>query len=380
MRGGGLELLLAPVRLDLLELPRPAGEDLGGCSVAVWLGSDMLRRLVRRATRGADASAHRLARVSDASAASTGAGAIEDQQPAPEQAARRRPALAPRTSGFELGEVEQPVALEAVRAAARRASRPPAALAQICASDDHARASHALGQVLLRRRAAAFAGASTTRPDFVARPREETDVERLLEWCSARARRGDPYGGGTSVVGGVTPDVARLLQRRRLDRPAARSIACSRSTRSRARRASRRARPGPRLEAQLGEHGLTLRHFPQSFEFSTLGGWIATRAAGHFATRVDAHRGLRRVDRARSRRSGVWESRRLPGSGAGVSPDRMLAGSEGTLGRDHRGVGARAAAPRAPRARLACASPTFAPARSACARSASPGCTRPTAA
>ena len=41
---------------------------------------------------------------------------------------------------------------------------------------------------------------------------------------------------------------------------------------------------GPRLEEQLGEHGLTLRHFPQSFEYSTLGGWIATRAGGHFAT------------------------------------------------------------------------------------------------
>ena len=42
--------------------------------------------------------------------------------------------------------------------------------------------------------------------------------------------------------------------------------------------------PGPGLEQQLAEHGLTLRHFPQSFEFSTLGGWIATRAGGHFAT------------------------------------------------------------------------------------------------
>src|SRR5439155_5248206 len=84
-------------------------------------------------------------------------------------------------------------------------------------------------------------------------------------------------------------------------------------------------------EAQLGEHGFTLRHFPQSFEFSTLGGWIATRAAGHFAT-VKTHiedfvEAVRAITPA-----GVWASRRLPGSGAGVSPDRMLAGSEGTLG------------------------------------------------
>ena len=88
---------------------------------------------------------------------------------------------------------------------------------------------------------------------------------------------------------------------------------------------------GPVLEEQLGAHGLTLRHFPQSFQFSTLGGWIATRAGGHFATLythiddlVESVRALTPI--------GVWESRRLPGSGAGVSPDRMLIGSEGTLG------------------------------------------------
>jgi alkyldihydroxyacetonephosphate synthase len=88
---------------------------------------------------------------------------------------------------------------------------------------------------------------------------------------------------------------------------------------------------GPLLEAQLAEHELTLRHFPQSFEYATLGGWIATRAAGHFATGrthiedfVESARAITPL--------GAWESRRLPGSGAGVSPDRMLAGSEGTLG------------------------------------------------
>src|SRR5207248_4620086 len=88
---------------------------------------------------------------------------------------------------------------------------------------------------------------------------------------------------------------------------------------------------GPVLESGLGAHGMTLRHFPQSFEFSTLGGWIATRAGGHFAT-VRTHiedfvECVRAITPA-----GVWASRRLPGSGAGISPDRMLAGSEGTLG------------------------------------------------
>jgi alkyldihydroxyacetonephosphate synthase len=88
---------------------------------------------------------------------------------------------------------------------------------------------------------------------------------------------------------------------------------------------------GPHLENQLRPHGFTLRHFPQSFAFSTLGGWLATRAGGHFATLYthidDLTESLRVVTP-----SGVSESRRLPGSGAGPSPDRMFLGSEGALG------------------------------------------------
>jgi len=88
---------------------------------------------------------------------------------------------------------------------------------------------------------------------------------------------------------------------------------------------------GPALEDQLRPHGLTLRHFPQSFEFSTLGGWLATRSGGHYAT-LHTHID----DFVESIRAitphGIWESRRLPGSGAGPSPDRMLLGSEGILG------------------------------------------------
>jgi alkyldihydroxyacetonephosphate synthase len=88
---------------------------------------------------------------------------------------------------------------------------------------------------------------------------------------------------------------------------------------------------GPALEDQLREHELTLRHFPQSFEFSSLGGWIATRAGGHFATLYTHIDDLVESVRAITP-SGVWQSRRLPGSGAGPSPDRMLIGSEGILG------------------------------------------------
>jgi alkyldihydroxyacetonephosphate synthase len=88
---------------------------------------------------------------------------------------------------------------------------------------------------------------------------------------------------------------------------------------------------GPELEAQLRPHALTLRHFPQSFEYSTLGGWIATRSGGHFAslyTHIDDFVESLRVVTPR----GVLETRRLPGSGAGPSPDRLFIGSEGILG------------------------------------------------
>jgi alkyldihydroxyacetonephosphate synthase len=88
---------------------------------------------------------------------------------------------------------------------------------------------------------------------------------------------------------------------------------------------------GPALEAQLRPHGLTLRHYPQSFEFSTLGGWIATRSGGHYATTYTHIEDFVESLRAVTPR-GVIETRRLPGSGAGPSPDRMLAGSEGILG------------------------------------------------
>jgi alkyldihydroxyacetonephosphate synthase len=74
-----------------------------------------------------------------------------------------------------------------------------------------------------------------------------------------------------------------------------------------------------------------MRFFPQSFELSTLGGWIATRAGGHFATLWTHADDLVESIRAITP-SGVWQSRRLPGSGAGPSPDRMLIGSEGILG------------------------------------------------
>ena len=88
---------------------------------------------------------------------------------------------------------------------------------------------------------------------------------------------------------------------------------------------------GPALEAALKPHGLTARFFPQSFQHSTVGGWAATRAAGHFATGPthfdDLVQALRLVTP-----TGVLATARLPASGAGPDPKRLVLGSEGALG------------------------------------------------
>ncbi|MGH2834185.1 MAG: FAD-binding oxidoreductase [Solirubrobacteraceae bacterium] len=252
---------------------------------------------------------------------------FEDQQPSGSELHAQAQALRAHL-GFGATEPEQPVAIEQVRLPEPRVLAPQA-LAPICSSDDHTRASHAWGKSycdVVR----AFRGRFEHPPDFVAQPRGEEDLERLLEWCSKERVAAIPYGGGTSVVGGVRPEVpdsyngAISIDLRSLDQ------VLEVDQLSRAARIQAGA-SGPGLEAQLAEHGLTLRHFPQSFEFSTLGGWIATRAAGHFATlwthAEDLVQSVRAITPA-----GTWASRRLPGSGAGPSPDRMLAGSEGTLG------------------------------------------------
>ncbi len=167
-------------------------------------------------------------------------------------------------------------------------------------------------------------------PDWVAFPRDEAEVAGLLDWCSEIGAAAIPYGGGSSVAGGVEARIsddyagAVSIDTTKLDRV----LEIDRS--SRAARIQGGAL-GPVLEGQLRPHGLTLRHFPQSFEFSTLGGWIATRSGGHYAslyTHIDDFVESLRVVTPQ----GVVETRRLPGSGAGTSPDRFWIGSEGTLG------------------------------------------------
>jgi alkyldihydroxyacetonephosphate synthase len=156
-------------------------------------------------------------------------------------------------------------------------------------------------------------------------------LQAALDWALSAGAAVIPFGGGTSVVGGVEPGTACerfagvvTIDLKALDR-VLEVDPVSLAARIQA------GATGPGLEDQLARDGLTLRHFPQSFQFSTLGGWIATRAGGHFATLYTHIDDLVESVRALTP-AGVWESRRLPGSGAGVSPDRMLIGSEGTLG------------------------------------------------
>ena len=204
--------------------------------------------------------------------------------------------------------------------------RPPATLAPLCSDNPVDRLSHARGKAF-RDVVRNLLGQIENIPDLVARPRTEGDVVDLLDWCTATATPVIPYGGGSSVVGGIEP---------RFDRPALALDLSNLDQVLEVDPSSRTARIqagiyGPALENELRRHGLTLRHYPQSFAYSTLGGWLATRAGGHFATLYthidDLTESIRAVTPL-----GVNESRRLPGSGAGPSPDRMFLGSEGILG------------------------------------------------
>jgi len=205
----------------------------------------------------------------------------------------------------------------------------PASLAPIVSQTPYDRLVHSLGKSfadIVRM----YSRDVSQPPDLVAFPRSEDHIVAILDWASGANVAAIPFGGGSSVAGGVEPDVGEtyaatvsidlqyLHKVMEIDRS------------SRAARIQAGAL-GPEIEEQLKPHGLTLRHFPQSFQLSTLGGWIATRSGGHYAslyTHIDDF-----VESTRSvTPAGILETRRLPGSGAGPSPDRLMIGSEGILG------------------------------------------------
>jgi len=205
----------------------------------------------------------------------------------------------------------------------------PGALARMCRTDAYDRLVHSYGKsfadyVRLFQRHVPYP------PDVVAYPETEGEVTAVLDWAAREKAAVVPFGGGSSVVGGVECDVGEgysgvvsldLTQMRKV-------VEVDRTSRAARIQAGVR---GPDMEAQLKPHGLTMRHFPQSFEYSTLGGWIATRSGGHYATlytHIDDFVEAMRVVTP----NGLMETRRLPGSGAGPQPERMFFGSEGILG------------------------------------------------
>ncbi|AKV04217.1 Alkyldihydroxyacetonephosphate synthase [Labilithrix luteola] len=205
----------------------------------------------------------------------------------------------------------------------------PVELRSIGTTDKRERAIHTYGRGY-RDLVRGFRGDYASAPDWIFHPTEEEHLLSLFRFCERESIALVPYGGGTSVVSGVEfaasgrfrgvacVDLSRMDKVLSVDE-------ISRSAHIQA------GATGSKIAEQLETYGLTLRHYPQSFELSTLGGWIATRAAGHYATLYthidDFVESVRMVTPA-----GVFETRRLPGSGAGPSPDRLVLGSEGAFG------------------------------------------------
>src|ERR1700733_1619001 len=142
-------------------------------------------------------------------------------------------------------------------------------------------------------------------PDAVLLPGTDDEVAAILRYCSQHGIAVVPFGGGTSVVGGLDPirsefDAVVSLDLRR-------------------------------FEQLLGEHGFSLGHFPQSFEFASLGGFAATRSSGQdsvgYGRFDDMIRGLHVVTPA-----GVLDLGRAPQSAAGPDLRQLLIGSEGVFG------------------------------------------------
>lgn len=250
------------------------------------------------------------------------------------------PALPGHALGFLREEIgiaarpRPPVALEHVRLQASRLSAETlAALTGIVGADavrdDHGeRVLHAAGKGypdLVRARAGTPEGA----PDAVVYPSTHDQVRVLLALCGRESAAVVPFGGGTSVVGGVAPLRGEhagviALDMCRLDGP----VALDRESLTVSVGAGMRA---PALERRLAEQGLTLGHFPQSFEHVSLGGCAATRSAGQASTGYgrfeDLVLGLRFAAPA-----GEIALPAVPATAAGPSIRQLLVGSEGTLG------------------------------------------------
>jgi alkyldihydroxyacetonephosphate synthase len=200
--------------------------------------------------------------------------------------------------------------------------------AQHCGVDDHARLLRAGGKStldLLRRKDSGIQDA----PDAVLMPGDEDEIAAVLKFCASKSIAVVPFGGGTSVVGGLDPlrgdfkavvslDLRRLSQLHWLDEVSAEAELGAGLT-------------GPQAEKLLGDRGFSLGHFPQSFQFATIGGFAATRSSGQdsagYGRFNDMVRGVRAVTPV-----GVLDVGRAPESAAGPDLRQLLLGSEGVFG------------------------------------------------
>jgi|YNPNPStandDraft_1061719.scaffolds.fasta_scaffold04516_3 alkyldihydroxyacetonephosphate synthase len=216
-----------------------------------------------------------------------------------------------RLDGAELGRLERRTAMDGIL-------REPSV-----------RIGHAMGKsyrdlVRIRR------GEVGCAPDAVVYPSREEDIAAVLDWASEANVAVVPFGGGTSVVGGVEAFA-------RQDQKGIVSLDLSRLNRVlRVDRLSRLARVqagirGPELEGALNQEGFTLGHFPQSFEYSTAGGWVATRSAGQQSTLYGKIEHMVLSVRM-VHPGGVLETLTVPARAAGPDWNQIVAGSEGILG------------------------------------------------
>jgi alkyldihydroxyacetonephosphate synthase len=226
------------------------------------------------------------------------------------------------------------VALEDVRLPESRLDRSVRERLARVVGEDHVRddratrVEHAAGRSypdLVRLRTGDLAGA----PDAVVQPGSADEVSALLGACAEARVAVVPFGGGTSVVGGVDPvadgfPAVIALDLARLDR----LVSVDRTSLTATLEAGLF---GPEAERQLAAEGVTLGHFPQSFEFSTVGGWVATRSAGQASSgygRIDELvEGLRLIAPG-----GEVARRAVPATAAGPDVRELLVGSEGVLG------------------------------------------------
>ncbi|MDX1803731.1 MAG: FAD-binding oxidoreductase [Alcanivorax sp.] len=165
-------------------------------------------------------------------------------------------------------------------------------------------------------------------PDGVAEPQDSQQVRELLDWALANNVVVIPYGGGTSVAGHINPpsldqpvltlSLARMNQLMDLDNES--QIATFGA-----------GTPGPLVEQQLRERGYMLGHYPQSWELSTIGGWVASRSSGQQSMRYGRIEQMFAGGRVETPR-GTLTIPTIPASSAGPDLREMVLGSEGRLG------------------------------------------------